>query len=300
MKKFVTEVRARVRSLLAWVGHGIGSLVIAMWKRPGGVEVPVSVHLLVSSRTWHGGVLAAISFELLTGRRWKLFVHDDGTVDEVARKRIEKTLSGVRFVPRAEAEVRAREYLADHPKSLEHRSRHNLFLKLFDVPAFASNSKFIMLDSDVIFFRPPQEILDWALSGSEECRYNEDTKEKYFIPRPIIEETFGFPVWKNFNSGLVLMPMKAVDLDLADRVLTTFEDTAYHPQFFEQTLYGLMGSAWNRGGPLPRKYEINWGYLRGPGAVCRHYVGAFKHDLLYIEGAPILALNCLRWRLFLL
>jgi hypothetical protein len=28
--------------------------------------------------------------------------------------------------------------------------------------------------------------------------------------------------------------------------------------------------------------------LRAPGSICRHYVGAFKHDLLYIEGAPSL------------
>lgn len=292
-------MRALARSFLAALGRGIGTVVIALWKRPGGEEVPVSVHVLVSSRTWHGGLLAAISFELLTGRRWRLFVHEDGTVDENSRKRIEATLLGVRFVSRTESDTRALEYLSGHPKCLEHRSRHNLFLKIFDVPAFAPGSRFIMLDSDVIFFRRPKEILDWALSGGEGCFYNEDTKEKYFVPRPIIEEALGFPLWRNFNSGLVLMPTDAVNLDLAERVLMLFETTAYHPQFFEQTLYGIMGSAWKRGGPLPRTYEINWGYFRGAGAVCRHYVGAFKHDLLYIEGAPVLAFNWLGRGLFL-
>jgi hypothetical protein len=54
-----------------------------------------------------------------------------------------------------------------------------------------------------------------------------------------------------------------------------------------------MSSAWGRGGALPKQYEINWGYLKSRGAVCRHYVGAFKHDLLYIEGASILFLRLL-------
>ena len=49
-----------------------------------------------------------------------------------------------------------------------------------------------------------------------------------------------------------------------------------------------MASALNRGGMLPSTYNINWGFLRAPGSICRHYVGAFKHDLLYIEGAPSL------------
>ena len=62
----------------------------------------------------------------------------------------------------------------------------------------------------------------------------------------------------------------------------------HHPQFFEQTLYALMASALNKGGMLPATYNISWGYLRAPGSICRHYVGAFKHDLLYIEGAPSL------------
>ncbi len=49
-----------------------------------------------------------------------------------------------------------------------------------------------------------------------------------------------------------------------------------------------MASALNQGGMLPATYNINWGYLRASGSICRHYVGAFKHDLLYIEGAPSL------------
>jgi hypothetical protein len=47
------------------------------------------------------------------------------------------------------------------------------------------------------------------------------------------------------------------------------------------------------GSPLPRTYNISWGYWRDPGSICRHYVGDFKHDLLYIEGAPLLLVSLL-------
>ena len=49
-----------------------------------------------------------------------------------------------------------------------------------------------------------------------------------------------------------------------------------------------MASALNAAGCFPATYNISWGYLRAPGSICRHYVGTFKHDLLYIEGAPSL------------
>jgi hypothetical protein len=259
-----------------------------MHRRREGAEVPVSVHMLVSSETWDAGIMAAISFEHFSGRRWPLFIHEDGSVSVAQRAVIERVLPGVRFVPRAEAEARASAHLVEHPKCLSNRRRHNLFLKFLDFPAYAPYDRFVVLDSDVIFFKRPGEILEWVDAGKEECWFNEDTKEKYCIPRPQIEEALQMKIWERVNTGICLMPKSAISLELSERLITAFETNAHHPQFFEQTLYAVMASALNRGGMLPATYNINWGYLRAPGSICRHYVGAFKHDLLYIEGAPSL------------
>ena len=259
-----------------------------MHRRKEAAEVPVSVHMLVSSETWDAGIMAAISFEHFSGCRWPLFIHEDGSVSAAQRAVIERILPGVRFVPRAEADARASDYLSQHPKCLSHRGRHNLFLKFLDFPAYAPEDRFIVLDSDVIFFKRPGEILGWVNAGKEECWFNEDTKEKYCIPRLRIEEALQMKVWERVNTGICLMPKSAISLELSERLITAFESNAHHPQFFEQTLYAVMASGLDRGGMLPSTYNISWGYLRPPGSICRHYVGAFKHDLLYIEGAPSL------------
>lgn len=285
----LTRLRSAARSQLAWVGrHAISPIIFRLHRRRHELEVPVSVHMLVSSQTWDAGILAAISFENFSGRRWPLFIHEDGSVTKIQQAIIQKTLPGVRFVPRTEAEERMARHLAKHPKSLSNRNRHNLFLKFFDFPAYAPYERFVVLDSDVIFFKRPGEILDWVDAGKEECWFNEDTKEKYCIPRPQIEEQLRMKIWERVNTGICLMPKSAISLELGERLITAFETSAHHPQFFEQTLYALMASALNKGGMLPATYNINWGYLRAPGSICRHYVGAFKHDLLYIEGAPSL------------
>lgn len=285
----LTRLRSTARRSLAWLGrHAIKPLIFRMHRRRQGAEVPVSVHMLVSSQTWDAGIMAAISFEHFSGRRWPLFIHEDGSVSVAQRNVIERILPGVQFVPRPEAEARISRHLSSHPKCLSNRSRHNLFLKFLDFPAFAPYERFVVLDSDVIFFKRPGEILDWVDAGKEECWFNEDTKEKYCIPRPRIEEALQMKIWERVNTGICLMPKSAISLELSERLIATFETNAHHPQFFEQTLYAVMASALNRGGMLPATYNINWGYLRAPGSICRHYVGAFKHDLLYIEGAPSL------------
>ncbi len=288
----LTSFRAFLRRSLARLGHAFGTVLMYFWKRPAFQNDPsISVHLLVSSKTWHAGVLAAMSFEFFTQRRWNLFFHEDGSVDELARKKIEQVFPGVHFISRVHSEEVMKQRLKDYPNCQSLRQEHNLFLKFFDLPAFASGTRMILLDSDVIFFKQPKEILTWVDSKSQECWYNEDTTEKYCIPRYELEPALGIKFWPKFNSGLMLMPLTAISLPLAERLLTTFKETAHHPQFFEQTLYALMASAWNQGGALPLTYEISWGLFRRPDSICRHYVGAFKHDLLYIEGVMMLVLK---------
>lgn len=286
-------LRRQARHTCAVAGRKLSSVALGLHRRPSRTVEDLTVHTLVSSRTWHAGLLAAISFEQQTGRRWKFFIHEDGSVTEEARSKIKKLLPDVRLISRDESDTKMREVLCLYPACLEQRGQYNLFLKFSDFAAFAPGNRFIVLDSDVIFYRRPVEILDWVDSGTDMCLYNEDTKEKYCIPRVHIKEDLGIDMWPRFNSGLVLLPRLAVDFALAEKLVTTFRTTAHHPQFFEQTLYGLMASAWGRGGALPPPYEISWGYFHHRGAVCRHYVGDFKHDLLYIEAGPTLLASVL-------
>jgi hypothetical protein len=298
MQSLLTGFRQSARRLLASAGKNFTApLAVRCHRRPPAKPCDVTVHMLVSSRTWDAGMVAAASLEHQSARRWNFFFHDDGTLSAEIVARMQSLFADARIVRRAEGDAKAGDFLGSHAKCLAHRSRHNLFLKFFDFAAWAPGRRFIVLDSDVVFFRPPSEIMQWADSGSSEYRYNEDTNEKYCIPRGYLEPALGISLWPRVNSGLVLVPREAVSLDLAEELLSKFESTAHHPQFFEQTLYGLMGSAWGRGGALPRTYGINWGYLRGPQAVCRHYVGAFKHDLLFIEGATLFCASVLARRL---
>jgi len=281
----ISSIRKGARSFLRFIGRCVvAPLVLAAGRRPAGPELPVSVHLLVSSKTWRMGVMAAFSLEYFSGRRWKLFIHEDGSVDERSRQEIEARLPGVRFVTRAEADKVVEQTLAKHPACARNRGRHNLFLKFFDPVAFAPGDKFLILDSDLFFYRRPEFLLRWAEGDERTCYYNFDVKEVYALPRADIETALGVHLWERFNSGLLCFCREAIDLNLSERLLETFEASAPHPQFFEQTLYALCASAFNSGGPLPGQYEITWNIFRRRDSVCRHYVGPAKFDHLYLEG----------------
>jgi hypothetical protein len=287
------KTRAQLRRLLVDFSKGVTTpLTCRLLGRPQAPEVPESLHLLLSAKTWDFGVLAALSFEHSTGRRWPIVVHEDGTITPDQRKTIEHFLE-CRFVTRAEADAVAEQRLANHPLSLDQRRSHVFMLKFFDLEPFAPKERFVYLDSDIIFYREAREVIDWQASGRHECWFNEDTRETYCSPREEIEAEMGVSLWRAVNAGFCLVTKRALSLDLTERLLTTFQGRARHPQFYEQTLWALNASHFGQGGLLPRTYEISWGLLKRPGCICRHYVGPPAKDILYIEGTHSLLAQAL-------
>ncbi|MCX7868644.1 MAG: hypothetical protein N2322_01720 [Terrimicrobiaceae bacterium] len=212
------------------------------FRRPAGAPA-AEVHTLASARTFDAAMLAFASLELHSGKRWEFVLHEDGSLGERERWRLARLFPDARWISRAEADRRAMEALATFPLCLRHRAAHNLALKFFDTALFAQRDRFVLLDADVVFFRKPVEMLEWAEGAGATCLYNEDTREKFCLPRAMIESRFSCCLPPKFNSGLVLFPGPLPALEQAEAFLKLFEGEAHAPQFIEQTLWAAAGGA---------------------------------------------------------
>jgi len=248
---------------------------------------PVSLHMVLSRDGLLMGQLALRSLEFHSGFSWAPVLHDDGTLSESDVAELRANFPDATVIRRSEADAALDEALAAYPHCRDNRLKHPWFLKVFDTRHFAPHDRYIVLDSDIVFFRKPDFVLDWMEKRPEAFWFMEDTKEKYSSGRAGIEEAMGFSLWERVNSGFDLMVRPAVDLALAEKFLERCAPMAREFHFLEQTFFAVAGSAWGRGGKLPREYEISWTNFRRPGAVCRHYVGSFKNDALFIEGASV-------------
>ena len=247
----------------------------------------VSVHMVVGHDMLPMGLLALRSWEFHTRRQWRPFIHEDGSFTARDRELLRLHFPDSSIIDRSKADREVTDALAGFPACRIHRTNHNWFLKVFDTRHYAPNERYLILDSDLVFFRRPTVVLDWVDGSGEEMWIMEDEREKYSHPRTDIESAMGLRLLERANSGLDLMPKSAADLALADRFLAQCANTSRQYEFLEQTIFGLWASAWGWGGLLPRdEYEISWNSFRGPKAICRHYIGLSKHDALYVEGAP--------------
>jgi hypothetical protein len=165
----------------------------------------------------------------------------------------------------------------------DYRRKHPLALKLFDMAHFCDEERFLILDSDVLFFRHPREITEWAKESDGSCWFNEDVAEGALITAQQARDRLGIALWERVNSGLCLLARKAVDLELCERALAETDILRGHIWRVEQTLLALCASRHGKGGLLPRTYEVSLGKHASSDCVARHYVGAVR-DRFFAEG----------------
>ena len=288
-----TALRAKV---IAFCRDVLASQAVGRRRELPHHGMPVSLHMVLSHSGLLMGQLTLRSLEFHSGRSWNPIIHDDGTLSDDDVREIKQNFPDATVIRRDVADDILDEALSAFPHCRENRKKHPWFLKVFDTRHYAPHERYIVIDSDIVFFKRPDFVREWMRERPETFWFMEDTKEKYSSTRQGIESEMGFPVWERVNSGLDLMVRPAVELELAEKFLQRCAPLAREFCFLEQTFFAVVGAAWRRGGKLPKEYEISWTNFRRKGAVCRHYVGAFKNDALFVEGASVFWWRSLSWR----
>jgi hypothetical protein len=258
---------------------------IAEWSWPFWNEAPqkIPVHVLTGEKDWRLAAWMLASWFHFSEFAWPIFIHDDGTLPGEAQKLFKKLFTSARIISRKEADTAIQPTLRSFPFCADYRRLHPLALKIFDIPHFTTGDRFMVFDSDLLFFNHPREILDWVSTQADECWFNEDVQEGSLITAAEARAELGIKIWPRVNSGLCLLPKAALDFDMCDRALAQTSILSGHVWRVEQTLLMLCAGRYKKGGLLPRTYEVSLGKFAAENAISRHYVGAVR-DRFYAEG----------------
>ena len=227
------------------------------------------------------------TFGHYAGRPFSLLVHDDGSLSPQAIGRLREHLPGLRIVSRPEADERVADALADRPHARTFRDRLPLARRTIDFPLFARRPRYLILDSDVLFFARPTEMLDGLDRGRP--FFMSDYQDGYVHPREEIASRYGVEIVPAFNTGICCFSVDMADLDFVERYSADAErdDLLAHP-WTEQTLFALLFSRRKEGvDRLPPTYRIS----RQPidaGSVSHHFVNDGSRGAFYTEGVPYL------------
>jgi hypothetical protein len=244
---------------------------------------PVEVRVLTWRKDWINLVWALKSFYHFSAADYPLHIHDGGLFPW-QWKAIRHHFPDAFLHPASEldeqvdVELRRRGFV----RSAEYRKLNVTTRKIWDFFLFSEADRILTIDSDIIFFRRPSELLDDPpASRLRANRYNRDATEFYAMTTSEIEADFGFKVPPLVNSGLGSIWRESMDFALVDRLL-------HHPKLFadrwvtEQTLHAICSARYGLE-ILPETYMLSLQPGLLPTAVCKHYV-TDPRPLLYREG----------------
>jgi hypothetical protein len=246
-----------------------------------GGDKSCEIHVLTSAADWLNLVWALKSFYFYSKRKYSLCIHDDGSLGSHEASTLRKHFPGARLISRMEADGKLEEVLASYPRSLAFRRSNHLAPKVFDFAHYLTAPRLLLLDSDILFFTEPVELL----RRIEDTAYklnsvNGDVSSAYTIDADIVRLTLGLEMPQRFNSGLGLIHRESMRFDWIEEFLA-LPGIIGHFWRIEQTIYALCSARFGVE-MLPAGYDVHLDRGIG-GRPCRHYIGAIRH-LMYSEG----------------
>ena len=279
-------------------GHGLRVAWYRDIVRPRILETPpvkdlldgrCEIHAFTSQQDWLNLVWALKSFYKYSNHRYRLCIHEDGSLVTETINQLVRHFPDARIITRIDADKLLYVILANYPRVLEFRKKNLLAPKLVDFIAYSQSDRMLVFDSDLLFFSEPTVLLSRIETGEYRLNtFNSDINTAYTVDTDEVERLMNFKVMPRFNSGLGLVHKNSIRYDWIEEFLALPGITNGHFWRIEQTLYALCSSRFGTE-HLPDEYTL---YLqKGIGnRPFRHYVGAIRH-LMYSEGIASLDRN---------
>ena len=208
----------------------------------------------------------------------RIVVHDDGSIDDKTAKILESKFPNLKILFRREADNIINKL--DIPEKIKHYryGRNVLILGFTDTFLLSQADKVMFMDNDILFFKKPQEVVDFVKDdsvldslavvdkGHEILDVDEFYNTKYNL-----RERGAFKV----NSGLIFYKRKKFTLDMFSEYFDHTLDSEGH--FIEQTGWGCMIVQVNHKFLDPSIYSIK-GKVNNS-TVMKHYTNPRRHEI---------------------
>jgi hypothetical protein len=256
---------------------------------PVGQDAPVEVHVLCYGRDYLCALWALKSFYHFARVSYPLVIHVQGDVPRRVTARLHRHFPAARLILQAEADATVEAWLRSRGllRVLAARQRTPFMLKLTDFPVMSESAHLLTLDSDVLFFRFPAELVMAARAPSSITLFQRDPESTYNISEERALSQLGIRLAPKVNTGIMVFPRDSLDLIRCEEYLGD-PDVARPSGWIEQTLHALCASEHGRVAYLPESYlvsletDVNLDSL-----VARHYAGPSR-PLLTSEGMQAL------------
>jgi hypothetical protein len=245
---------------------------------PPAGEEEYDIHFLTGHRFWYQTCFCAYSMVRHSGVPLRPVLYDDGTLDRPLQESIRERFPNAVIHPREQIESRLDATLpaARYPALRARRLVYPHLRKLTDVHAGATGWK-LVLDSDMLFFRRPDFLIDWLRAPGGPCCMS-DVASAYGYPVGLMAELAGADIPERVNVGVCGLRSDEIDWDRFEFWCQGLLDRAGPHYYQEQALTAMLLA----GKPCAVAPDRDYVALPSreestrPAAVMHHYVAESK------------------------
>jgi hypothetical protein len=244
---------------------------------------PLKVHILTGARFWYQSAFCARSLAAHSAPEIiEPVFYDDGTLGNY-QQYLRRIFPSARFVSYAESEQKLDRILPEAKFPRLHERWHNYpnIRKLIDPHAGTIGWK-LVLDSDMLFFRRPDFLLEWLRVPGKPI-YMLDTKESYGYAPDHLANLANARLPECLNVGLCGLQSQTIDWGEIESWVGRLAGTGRTSYYLEQALVAMLVSG-NECVVAPHSDYIAFpgtAEVRNPTAVMHHYVDTSK--ILYFR-----------------
>ena len=253
--------------------------------------IKYEIHMLCGHRDYDMGIWASWSLMRFMDGAGKLYVHSDGSLTEEDIKMWKKVIDSLVVIPRDEADAKvASEYREDTKHLYDWRCNYGTSPQLVDSHLYGEAPGIIVMDSDVLVFSKPKELLDSAVESEVKFVWCHDVRNAYSTTPELMKEVTGITLPDRFNCGMLVTPRLTRENHLKlDEIMEQIHQDGridLRRYWACQTYYALLSTDVPGSKALPKSYATTMG-ATAKDAVLRHYVGAPSIRFRYFtEGVP--------------
>lgn len=248
---------------------------------------PLDIHFLTGAKHWPEAVVCFWSLCQHSDLPLRLVAVDDGTLDDEGIGSLRRIFPHVAIEEAVGIQARLDSVLPESrfPTLRSSRIHQPLLRKITDLHAGRTGWR-LLLDSDMVFFRRPDFLLDWLQDDARKPLYMQDVQNAYGFSHELRQGLVpGRQIHEKINIGIFGLRSDWIDFEQLESWLSTLLEYEPSPYNLTQGLTSLLLAGVDCAVAPPEDY-VCWpegDELEHPTVVMHHYVSKSK-DWFVSEG----------------
>ncbi|ALF54341.1 glycosyl transferase [Nostoc piscinale CENA21] len=245
---------------------------------PQNLQQSLDIYFLTGRKFWYQTCFCAYSMAQHTNLTLRPIIYDDGSLEKKYQAQIIKIFPNAKIILKPEIEEYINQHLPQHkfPYLRERRFNYPNMRKITDIHAGSKGWK-LVLDSDMLFFRTPDFLLNWLKSPQQPC-HMVDVETSYGYSDTLMASLAQATISERLNVGICGLKSEDIDWEKLEYWCKTLIEQQGTHYYQEQALVAMLMA----GKPCAVAPEENYIVMPSreevmkPKAVLHHYVADSK------------------------